>query len=71
MLKISGFEEVIDCKRKGEIFFMVGSNFQRDFVIIKKGEIEEVSSVLKLWPGCFDDNKVQKKKKKGLKMKKL
>ena len=57
--EILGFEEVMNCKRKGEIFFMVGSNFLGDFVIIKKEEIEEVSSALTPWPGCFDDYKVQ------------
>ena len=46
--------------------------FSRDFVIIKKGEIEEVSSALTPWPGCFDDYKVQvAKRKKEWKMKKL
>src|ERR1044072_2654770 len=62
LLKISGYEEVMDCKRKGEIYYILfhgWTKFSRDFVIIKKGEIVEVSSALTPWPGCFDDYKVQ------------
>jgi len=46
-------------KKGGDIFFHGWTKFLRDFVIIKKGEIVEVSSALTPWPGCFDDYKVQ------------
>src|ERR1044072_6784353 len=63
LLKISGYAEVMDCTRKGgDIFFHGWTKFSRDFVIIKKGEIVEVSSALTPWPGCFDDYKVQRQK---------
>src|ERR1044072_8213706 len=64
LLKISGlwiigYHELQ--KKRGDI--MLGSNFQRDFVIIKKGEIVEVFPQMPP-PHGFDDNKVYNKGRK-------
>src|ERR1044072_767298 len=42
LLKISGYEEVMDCKRKGEIYsFMVGLNFQEILSSSKRGSLKK------------------------------
>ena len=53
---------IMDCKRNG-VDIMFGSNFQRDFVIIKKGEVVEVFPPMPP-PHGFDDNKVHNKGRK-------
>ena len=58
MLKISGMKMSWIAKERGSILHG-WIKFSRDFVIIKQGEIEEVSSALTPWLGCFDDYKVQ------------
>ena len=72
LLKISGYEEVMDCKRKGEIYsFMVGPNFQEILSSSKRGRLKKCLPPWHRGRVVLMITKSSRKRRKDLKMKKL